>query len=937
MDLKKFTALFKAPVFPEDPERTRQAQALNALLINMFGATLLLGTFGILFAFQEKLITGLLFLAGFIVIMVSMGLNRRGQSRAAAVLILTFLWTLTVFILFISGGMRSLDMIFFLSGTVIAGITLGAEAALAYAGLSLLAGLGFAIAGTWGVEFPTLFSFPPFSAWVILFLNLVFVLVPLHVSIKSLAESAAISRANAERYRLIATIMSDYVFFLQYGPDGRITDQWVGGAFEFITGYTSEEYFSNGGWSSIVHPDDRGQDALDLAELRANRKVDTEIRILRKDGEVRWVRSYAIPVWDGNLSRPMAIYGAVQDITDRKKTSQSLQQRADEVSLLYRLNMALTRGENLYQALRDFVRELKLVMVVDAFHIGLYDAETDIFSYSLFLNLDQDILPPPRKLSEKPGLTWEVISNKKTLYIKDVTDPEIQKKYTIVVVVEAPIRTYIGIPLLLQDRVIGIMSVQSLQPGAYTPDQVRLLETLAAQVAITIEKLRLFDQLKQELEERKIADAELQQREAILQMVADAANTFLNVTDWSVKSWRQEVDKLLEQLGTTIRASHAYMFENHPFEDGSIRMSMRYEWTAPGFESDLQNPRYKDMILGEDYIESWNSKILRGQPFIGDAGHLASEDMDELRRRGLQALLDVPIFVDGQWWGIIGFDDMARPHSWSTAEVDALVVAANLLGAAIKRRQMDTILQDELHQRKLLIDELENKNVELERFNYTVSHDLKSPLVTIKGFLGYLEDDATKGNLDRLKKDIARISSAVDKMNTLLADLLDLSRIGRTTDSFEDIPFEDIVHEALELTHGRLTERNITVQTQPGLPIVHGNRRRLIEVVQNLLDNAAKYMGPQPAPRIVIGFNGGDASDRSVFFVRDNGIGIAPEYHDRIFRLFDKLDSASEGTAIGLALVKRIVEFHGGRIWVESEPGKGSVFYFTLKKQQELT
>jgi signal transduction histidine kinase len=121
------------------------------------------------------------------------------------------------------------------------------------------------------------------------------------------------------------------------------------------------------------------------------------------------------------------------------------------------------------------------------------------------------------------------------------------------------------------------------------------------------------------------------------------------------------------------------------------------------------------------------------------------------------------------------------------------------------------------------------------------------------------------------------------------------------------------------------------VDIAPDLPTVYGDHARLVEVVQNLVDNAAKFMGEQPDPRIEIGLRGTDTDGKPILFVRDNGIGIEPQYHDRVFGLFSKLDAQSEGTGIGLALVKRIVEVHGGRIWVESdEPGQGSTFCFTL-------
>jgi len=237
-------------------------------------------------------------------------------------------------------------------------------------------------------------------------------------------------------------------------------------------------------------------------------------------------------------------------------------------------------------------------------------------------------------------------------------------------------------------------------------------------------------------------------------------------------------------------------------------------------------------------------------------------------------------------------------------------------------------------ERERLIQTLATKNDELERFTYTVSHDLKAPIITIKGFLGFLEQDAAAGNHERVHNDVKRVNEAVDKMNQLLKDLLELSRIGRMMNEPENVPFMDIVKDALENVQGRLESRRVTVRIQPNLPIVHGDRQRLTEVLQNLIDNAAKYMGDQPDPLIEIGQEGKD-DGKPVFFVKDNGIGIAPEHYDRIFGLFNKLNPASEGTGIGLALVRRIVEVHGGRIRVESEAGKGSNFYFTLPVREE--
>jgi signal transduction histidine kinase len=170
-------------------------------------------------------------------------------------------------------------------------------------------------------------------------------------------------------------------------------------------------------------------------------------------------------------------------------------------------------------------------------------------------------------------------------------------------------------------------------------------------------------------------------------------------------------------------------------------------------------------------------------------------------------------------------------------------------------------------------------------------------------------------------------------MHKLLGELLELSRIGRLMNPPQEVPFHDIVQEALSNVDGQLKNGGIGVSCPLDLPTVYGDKARLVEVVQNLLDNACKYMGDQTNPHIDIGCQQ-TSDDKQAFFVCDNGLGIDPKYHQRIFGLFDKLDPKTEGTGVGLAVVKRIVEVHGGRIWIESDgPGHGSTFYFTLAEK----
>jgi signal transduction histidine kinase len=279
--------------------------------------------------------------------------------------------------------------------------------------------------------------------------------------------------------------------------------------------------------------------------------------------------------------------------------------------------------------------------------------------------------------------------------------------------------------------------------------------------------------------------------------------------------------------------------------------------------------------------------------------------------------------------------EVAKLNHYSIAFLATLLI---IVTALFFSRQRQLLMQiegknRELEQRADEIEvknsELQSQNAELERFNYTVSHDLKAPLVTIKGFLGLLQKDINAQDSDAMDRDVGQIGDAADQMARLLDELLELSRIGRQMNPPENLDLSELVSEAIERVSIQIEDKGIDLRIAPDLPAVRGDPGRLLEVFQNLVDNAAKFMGDQESPRIEIGAR---RDNGEVYcFVRDNGVGIKPEYHDRVFDLFDRLDTRVAGTGVGLALVKRIVEVHGGRIWVESDgEGLGSTFHFTL-------
>jgi light-regulated signal transduction histidine kinase (bacteriophytochrome) len=224
--------------------------------------------------------------------------------------------------------------------------------------------------------------------------------------------------------------------------------------------------------------------------------------------------------------------------------------------------------------------------------------------------------------------------------------------------------------------------------------------------------------------------------------------------------------------------------------------------------------------------------------------------------------------------------------------------------------------------------ELKRSNGDLEQFAYIASHDLQEPLRMVSGFTGLLQRRYA-GKLDADADEfIGFVIGGVNRMQALINDLLSYSRVGREDVAAKPVDMQVVVDQALANLQTAIEERSALVSRGP-LPTVLANQGMLVRVFQNLISNALKFCkADRPIVRIAAEQHGAEW----VFSVADNGIGIDPQYRDRIFLIFQRLHQQGEypGTGIGLAVVKRIVERNGGRIWLESEPGKGTTFFFTL-------
>lgn len=246
-------------------------------------------------------------------------------------------------------------------------------------------------------------------------------------------------------------------------------------------------------------------------------------------------------------------------------------------------------------------------------------------------------------------------------------------------------------------------------------------------------------------------------------------------------------------------------------------------------------------------------------------------------------------------------------------------------------KRINAFQQSELEERIKIQGELQAKNAELERFTYTVSHDLKSPIITIKGYLGLLEEDALSGSQENLAKDIDTIKKATDQMHELLEDLLEYSRIGVLNKELSDVGLEDLVEGVKKLYDKELNDHSIEVSIPHELPTLKLDKVRMREVFQNLIHNAIKFSKDAENPKIEIGIEN-DNHEAVTLYVKDNGIGIPKQYHQKVFEIFERLTHEVEGTGIGLAIVKRVIEMHGGKIWLSPNEKTGSKFIFLLPR-----
>lgn len=437
----------------------------------------------------------------------------------------------------------------------------------------------------------------------------------------------------------------------------------------------------------------------------------------------------------------------------------------------------------------------------------------------------------------------------------------------------------------------------------------------------------------QDVTEKHNLESEIHDKNLQLQALNQIVGNLLKSDDWT-----HVISQILKTAGELTNADRAYFFEFHVDSmTGNQLASQRYEWAKPGI---MPHIHLQDLvnIQADDYPEFYH-RLLSGE-IINWVLESQPESMTRsaLLKLGILSILSIPIVVDGQSIGFIGFDDSHHGRCWSQSNVNFLGSIASNLATAIQRRRnkqslMKTIAErDELLQRlEESVAELADSNRELEQFAYVASHDLQEPLRMVSSFMHKLESKYNDQLDDKAKQYIHYAADGALRMRHIIMDLLEFSRIGRGDEPIVDVDMNHIVDLVMQLNSELIIEKKAHVR-HGDLPTVRAGRTPMLQVMQNLIVNALKYSKADVNPRIDI--SSANLGNYWQISVHDNGIGIAEEFHGKVFVIFQRLHARNEygGTGIGLAIVKKIVETMGGKIWIDSVEGDGSTFHFTIPK-----
>jgi PAS domain S-box-containing protein len=642
----------------------------------------------------------------------------------------------------------------------------------------------------------------------------------------------------------------------------------------------------------LIHPSDRHlvKQHIDNCLSGVTKEYHVEHRIFLRSGEMRWIETQG-QVYLNENGKPVRMAGTTTDITERKHNEQAALDANNNLKTytdtLEKRSGLLLLGAEIARAATAILDPRALSQQV----VEMVQKQFNLYYTGLFLVEDDPNWAILRAATGKAGrkmldaghrlevggtsmVGW-TIANRQARIALDVGEDAVRFSNPLL----SETRSELTLPLVSRGEVLGALTIQSNEAATFNQENIASFETMADSLANAILNARLYDQIQRELEERKRAEEKVRRLNVELESRVKRRTAALQASE---EKFRALSENNPLQIARYDREGH-FLYVNH-----------------------LGNKEkfYAANVLGKTLREVFGS-----HPSID----FAEEKIRQVFDSGAPLKTEYELMGDVGLWSLAPeFDPRGKVVSVISTTLDIT-----------DRKEME----EKLQQRSA---ELQAANRELEAFSYSVSHDLRAPLRAIDGFTRILMDDFA----DHIPADgtvfLQRTRQAAKNMGQLIDDLLRLSRITRVELHRQPVDLHSLSEEIYQQLKAAEPARNVEIHIAKSMKS-KGDERLIKVALENLISNAWKFTAK--TPDAVIEVNKLTHNGKKTFYVRDNGVGFNMAYVDKLFGAFQRLHSVEEfpGTGIGLAIVKRIIQKHGGQVWAESEPGKGTTFFFTLE------
>lgn len=577
-------------------------------------------------------------------------------------------------------------------------------------------------------------------------------------------------------------------------------------------------------------------------------------------------------------------------LINNHKQNQLFQKSQQQLSVIHDVLHSINSRLDLKEIIQTTAHQIKRMIEFDQLLITLFDSHTENYKIYAIVSETYNKLFEPKTYTpiENTNLGWLHIPKE---------DRQQNGKLTPFNDWFTKLKSKIDALLLVKDKYLGAITIGSLEPNKYTKEHEDFLSDISSHISFAIENSRL--------------SAESRRQQDDFSVLTELSDDLKNISESEelLPTVLQFVSKALDSQLCTFR-----FVEND-------KVQPRVYSNLP--TTDQNGQLQKEILDIAPHIISTNEIL-----FIENISTYAGERFSNIHfPEGFRAYLGAPVSYRNNITGILSVY-WKHEQKIDRSILNLVSTISLLLGIKIENIQL-------LNTSSRSSDHLKSTNEELENFVYTVSHDLKSPIVSIQGFSSILLNDFHAQLNDDSQHYLKRIQANANQMEKLVTDLLELSRIGRVVSPFEEIAVKEVITQVLGELIYQIERRRIEINVPEKMPVVFCDKKRIAQVFSNLIENAIKYIGKEnPEPTIEIGWK--DENDDYLFYIKDNGLGIPHEYHHQIFglfRQFNQEEAEDFSSGVGLAIVKRIIENHNGKIWFDSEPQKGSTFYFTIPKK----